>query len=68
MEFRGKIIHRVAMEGLTEKEKFEKRLEGSERLSWKISWEEHSRKCSMARMKWNLQGTMRTPAWCQGSE
>lgn len=46
----------MAMEGLTEKEAFGKRCEESERLSYNVFGEEHSRKnCSMARVKWNLQ-------------
>lgn len=54
MKYGGESIDRVAMEGFTEKEKFEKRPQGSERLSYKTSGEEHSRKCSMAGMNWNL--------------
>lgn len=64
----GEIIYRLAMEGLIEKEKFEKRPEGSERLNYKVSGEEHSRKFSIARMKWDMRGTTRRPAWCQGSD
>lgn len=56
------------MEGLIEKEKSEKRLKGSEKLNYKISGEERSRKFSIKRMKWNMQGIIRRPAWCQGSE
>ena len=40
-------IDRMAMEGLPEKEKYEKRPEGSERLSYKIPGEGHYRKCPM---------------------
>ena len=68
VESRGESIARMAMEDLPEKEKYDKRPEGSERLSYKIPWEEHSRKCSMARTKWNTQGTMRRSAWCQRGE
>ena len=67
VESRSESIARMAMEGLPE-EKYDKRPEGSERLSYKIPWEEHSRKCSMARAKQNTQGTMKRSAWCQSGE
>lgn len=44
----------AAMESLTEKGKFGRRFEGSERLSYSTFGEEHCRKCSMARVEWNL--------------
>ena len=43
----GESIDRTAMEGLPEKEKYEKMPKGSERFSYKIPGEEHYRKCPM---------------------
>ena len=47
VECGGESIDRTAMEGLPEKEKYEKMPKGSERLSYKIPGEEHYRKCPM---------------------
>ena len=57
MECAGK--NRVAMEDLTRKENCERNDLKEGRWGYKIPREEHSRKYSMIRAKWNMKETMR---------